>query len=277
MLDYAANAVLYWSLETIRANFEAGCEHQGDDPVRRVAELKGGELNDDSIVEEFWGQVRTNLRAGRVRMIFVADEIPTELRRIVEFLNAQMAPAEVLAVEISQYVGRGLRTLVPRVLGQTAEAQQAKSSAGRMAHKWDEPTFFEELSARKGATVSDVARQILEWVRPRVTRVWWGRGATNGSFVPVLNHKGTDHQLFAVWTYGTVEIYFQYYQHKPPFDSEEMRHELLDKLNAIPDVSLPEEAVTKRPGISLVSLQDSAALSQFLDTCEWVLGEIQAA
>ena len=34
---------------------------------------------------------------------FVAEEIPRELRRIVEFLDVQTDPAEVLAVEIRQY------------------------------------------------------------------------------------------------------------------------------------------------------------------------------
>lgn len=48
----------------------------------------------------------------------MADKIPTELRRIVEFLNQQMDPAEVLAVKIKQYTGQGLKTLVPRVFGQ---------------------------------------------------------------------------------------------------------------------------------------------------------------
>jgi hypothetical protein len=44
--------------------------------------------------DAFWRQVDANLRAGRVRMVFVADRIPPELRRIVEFLNEQMRPAE---------------------------------------------------------------------------------------------------------------------------------------------------------------------------------------
>jgi hypothetical protein len=76
--------------------------------------------------EEFWQRVKINLQAGRVRMVFVADRIPPELRRIVEFLNLQMDPAEVLAIEVEQFVGRGLRTLVPRIIGQTAEAQRRK-------------------------------------------------------------------------------------------------------------------------------------------------------
>ncbi len=52
----------------------------------------------------------------------MADEIPAELRRIVEFLNRQMVETEVLAVEIRQFVGQDLRTLVPRVIGRTEGA-----------------------------------------------------------------------------------------------------------------------------------------------------------
>jgi hypothetical protein len=46
-------------------------------------------------------------------MVFVADEIPLELARMVEFLNAQMDPAEVLAVEVKQFTNTLLRPLSP--------------------------------------------------------------------------------------------------------------------------------------------------------------------
>jgi hypothetical protein len=38
-------------------------------------------------------------------MVFVSDEIPRELWRVVEFLNGQMNPAEVPAIEVKQYLG----------------------------------------------------------------------------------------------------------------------------------------------------------------------------
>ena len=47
--------------------------------------------------------MKTNLQVGKVRLIFLADRIPAELRRVVEFLNQQIDLAEVLAVEIKQY------------------------------------------------------------------------------------------------------------------------------------------------------------------------------
>jgi hypothetical protein len=67
-------------------------------------------------------------------MLFVADRIPAELRRIVEFLNEQMDPAEMLALELQQFSGEGLKTIVPTVFGQTEDAQQRKSVGA--SNKW---------------------------------------------------------------------------------------------------------------------------------------------
>jgi hypothetical protein len=97
MLDYAANAVVYWPVEQLRAEFEQGCAAVGTTPQVEIRDRLG--LHDGD-AELLWQRVKTNLQAGRIRMLFVADRIPAELRRIVEFLNEQMDPAEVLALEL---------------------------------------------------------------------------------------------------------------------------------------------------------------------------------
>ncbi|MEW6578641.1 MAG: hypothetical protein AB1435_05540 [Chloroflexota bacterium] len=273
MLDYAANAVVHWPVERIRAHYETRCETMNLVPEEELQALIGLEADPD----QFWNQVQDHLRIGRIRLIFVADVIPTELRRIVEFLNQQMSPAEVLAVEIRQYVGQGLRSLVPRVVGQTVEAQQKKSGSATPKRQWDEASYFAELQQKFSLTEVDMVRRLLDWARPRTTQIWWGKGKENGSFVPVLNHNGTDHQLFAVFTAGGVEIYFQWYQYKAPFDSEEKRLELLKRLNAIQGVSIPESAIARRPSIPFSTLAKNDALQQFLTVFEWMIGEIRAS
>ena len=140
MLDYAANAVVYWPVEDIRARYEAA--------LPATKELPAEFLGEDVDPDEFWQRVKINLQAGRVRLVFVADRIPLELRRVVEFLNTQMDPAEVLALEIEQFVGSGLRTLVPRIVGQTAEAQRRKGVSADQGEQWDETSFFDALATR---------------------------------------------------------------------------------------------------------------------------------
>src|ERR1700752_177272 len=126
MLDYAANAVLHWSADRLREEFEATCAAQNIDPANALEKLIG----DGGDVAVLWEKVKTNLKAGRVRLLFVADRIPSEVKVIVEFLNRQMDPAEVLAIELRQYEGDGLRTIVPTIFGQTAEAAQRKAVSG---------------------------------------------------------------------------------------------------------------------------------------------------
>jgi hypothetical protein len=83
MLDYAANCVVYWLVEELRSEFEENCAAKGHDPSAVVADLVGPDRDPGG----YWEQVKTNLHAGKIRMLFVADRIPPELRRIVEFLN----------------------------------------------------------------------------------------------------------------------------------------------------------------------------------------------
>src|SRR5688572_3259628 len=96
MLDYAANAVAYWPIEHIRTALEKTCALAGAE--RTLTDL----LGDGADIEKFWSTVAENLRNGNVRLVFVADELPVELKRIIEFLNEQMFPAEVLGVELRQ-------------------------------------------------------------------------------------------------------------------------------------------------------------------------------
>ncbi|HLM56248.1 MAG TPA: hypothetical protein VK422_09045 [Pyrinomonadaceae bacterium] len=271
MLDYAANGVLYWSAETLRAQFEASCREKGADADGAVSNFLGVEGD----AEAFWQNVKTNLQAGKVRLVFVADIIPRELKRIVEFLNEQMDPAEVLAVEIKQYVGEGLKTLVPSVLGLTAEAQQRKSSAPVSKRQWDETLFFEELE-KKSIEDANVARKILDWARPKCTRIWWGKGQQTGSFVPILEHNGIHYQLFTVLTSGFVEFYFGTYQRKRPFDDVAKRLELLRRLNSIEGINIPDDKISLSPNIRLSMVRHEAALRQFLKVFEWFTDEVKA-
>jgi hypothetical protein len=209
-------------------------------------------------------------------MVFVADVIPPELRRIVEFLNGQMDPAEVLALEVKQYVGSGLRSLVPRVLGRTEQAQQKKAPAGE-GRKWDEAAFFEQLGSRFPPEDVTVARRLLEWSLERGARIWHGNGIKHGSLVPSFMHREVPHYVFTLWTYGSVEMQLQSLRTRPPFDRPELREELRRRLNEIPGVSIPEERMTKRPPIPYALLRDAAAMARFVDAADWTVRTIRGA
>jgi len=275
MLDYAANSVLTWTVETVSRWFEERCQRERIDADEAIGSFLAGEA---ATVDDFWTSVKTNLQAGRIRLIFVADEIPAELRRVVEFLNRQMDPAEVLAIEIRQYSDGRMRTLVPQVFGQTSEAIVRKSTPGpRPKRQWDEESFFVDLVERRGEAEAGVARRILDWARAQGCRIWWGQGVKDGGFYPMVDHGGEPNWTVAVWTYGTVEIQFQWLQTRPPFSDEAKRLDLLERLNAIGDVKIDRNRIGKRPGIRLDLLTNAESLDRFLAALDWLVDEIRAS
>ena len=141
MLDYAAFARRTWKVADIRRAFEEAESDAGRNPNDALSELLQSEGDPD--VHNFWQRVETNLRAARMRLLFVADGIPDELAHVVEFLNEQMPGIEVLAVEIKQFIGETGRTLVPRVIGRTAAVPDKASSGSRKKMSRDE--FFAQM------------------------------------------------------------------------------------------------------------------------------------
>jgi len=136
MLDYASNALIYLPVEEIVSNLIKNY------PETELEELLADKLGVETDPIEFWQLVETNFQAGKIRLVFVADEIPDELITIVEFLNKQMNPAEVLALEVKQYIGDGLKTLAPRLVGQSAEVRMRKRFQTKNLNK---TSFFEHL------------------------------------------------------------------------------------------------------------------------------------
>ncbi|MGW7402916.1 hypothetical protein ACWGI9_04080 [Streptomyces sp. NPDC054833] len=162
MLDYAANAARYWPAALLQHSFEETCRADG-----RSMEQAYGELLGERSPDDFWATVEERLAAGQMRLLFVADRIPLELRAIVEFLNRQMRQTDVYAVELTQYRGDGeLKVLVPRVYGEVATA--AKTPSG---HGGTQRTTRAELQAaldtRCTPEVRRVAMALLEHAEVR--------------------------------------------------------------------------------------------------------------
>lgn len=137
LLEYAAHASETWTADELRDTFERQADAQGRDARDDLAALLQTDGEPD--VDGFWEDVSTNLAAKRLRLLFVADDIPDPLARVVAFLNAQMPHIEVLAVEIKRFHGKSAQTLVPRVIGRTSAAP----SRGRSGQRLTRESFLE--------------------------------------------------------------------------------------------------------------------------------------
>ncbi|MCY3693441.1 MAG: hypothetical protein OXI54_15005 [Chloroflexota bacterium] len=128
MLDYAATAASVWSERDMRRIFE----ESSDDPDGEISILL--QRDEEPVINDFWEEVATNLAANRLRLLFVADEIPDELERVVKFLNEQTRDnLEVLAVEVKQYPGQFGQALVSRVIGQVNTPRSSNSRSPNLS------------------------------------------------------------------------------------------------------------------------------------------------
>ncbi len=230
LLEYAANVDVYWPSDRIRS---LAVEHHGGTAGldQAILELLQVEAEGDAseTIESYWKLVDENLRDGKLRLLFVADELPREVRRIIEFLNEKMKDVEVLGVELRQYVGEGLRAMVPRVIGQTEAIRRAKSPSTPSPRH----TTQDELLAACPPDIHDAVSAMIEDAERRDLTVYWG---TKGLSLRAMAPNGRLQSLFYFyppgndgWPTAQVQGYVD-----EALRGTEMGQQFVDDLMAIP-------------------------------------------
>lgn len=225
MLDYAANGIAYWSVDRMRqAASETSTNNLPlDNAILRLMEKVEVNQEDRTVeVENYWKQVETNLRTGKVRLIFVADEIPKELRRLVEFLNEKMTDIEVFAVEVRQFEGGGRKAVVPRVIGFTERAHEEKG--GRKTEK--QPLTDEEFLALCSPEARPFFKRAFDEANKKK-----GYSISRGTVMFAIRASvANDARQYASFVYFTPPNRFDVYLAQLPFSEDEsqtLRKELL--------------------------------------------------
>jgi hypothetical protein len=270
MLDYAANGVKHWPIAEIRRAFEARCDLEGEDPEGVLAAfLQGAESAD-----VFWSRAADNLALGRLRLLFVADVIPSELQRVVEFLNEQMVRTEVLAVEIRQFAGAtDSRTLVPRVFGRTAAAQDLKSSPSAQRERpWDVDSYLAKLESENRGEELDLVRRLFRWTADRGLSWRGGRGAAKASLSVVLEDGREPLSLYEGTSRSILHV--QFFKMGPEFEGVEARRSIADLFNAIPGISMDPER--PYPGIRFDLLDEPRAQEGLFEALDGMLERLRS-
>jgi hypothetical protein len=266
MLDYAANSVVYWPVEGLQADLEVTSAAQGKLSADALTELLGPEASETEFAE-FWLKVKTNLAAGRIRLLFVADAIPSELRRIIEFLNRQMDPAEVLGVELRQFEGQGLQALVPLVVGHLKTPPVRPDN-----RQWDKASILAEIQSRFSEAELEVARGVAEWMEGSGGSLSFGSGQKGSTSVGFTNNDGVRLDPIRLWTDGGIAIPpVKQWKRKPFFDEMENRRELIRRLKEIDGVNIANDDRT-RPLVRLSDLSSSPSKTQkFVSILNWIV------
>lgn len=266
MLDYAANSVAYLPIDRIVSLFRQGVQELDKDPDEQLANF----LGDGEDTDFFWRRVDANLRAGRIRLVFVADRIPATLRRIVEFLNEQMRPAEVLALELEQFASSdGIRTLVPRLIGNTQRAEVAKSvqASPPPASETDLLDGFGSDETRRAAN------QLMGWLRQVDCKVGLISGQKSiSALVAMPGRKPVC--VLQIDTSGKVWVNIGNLEVTAAFADATSRQEVLQRLQAILGVAL--SAAPKYPSFPLSALLRSDTWAGFQAVINDIIARLKA-
>lgn len=223
MLDYAANASTHWESGTLAASFAVtvGIEN---------AESALADFIGDQDQDAFWGQVESNLRSGRIKLVFVADQIPRELAVVAEFLNSQMR-ADVRAIELQWFSDKeGLTTLVPRVIGESIREDSAK--AGRSMSSMSVAEWIDKNLLRHGPDTIAGVEKFMAIVAE--TDGQCVVPSTAGSIVAQWPaHDGRFAYAFGVYPSGKIVLRLGYLKYRARFADEAARQSLYDKLSDI--------------------------------------------
>lgn len=256
MLDYAANALAYWQAGTIAMSFAATCATTGINADAKLAEFLG-----QADPTAFWDQVDANFQAGRVKLVFVADNIPRELARIVEFLNEQMK-ADVRAVELKWYQNSaGATTLVPRIFGETARAAAQKKASGARLDALNVTQWIEKHIQPRGdygVAGAEAFVVILEGLGGQI-EVSNAQGSIYGLF---RSQNGTRYYPLHLSTDNLVTVSFNYLLKRPKLLQEVVRKEVYDSFQeAIGPLSTAN--LSGYPGFPVTVLSDPEAQTRF--------------
>jgi hypothetical protein len=92
-----------------------------------------------------------------------------------------------------------------------------------------------------------------------------------------LEHHGVEVTPISLQTYGSLSVWFGELKNQSTFADENKRLELLRRLNDISGVTVPRKAIDKYPSIALTTLNEEAALAQFLRVLDWIAQEIRTS
>ena len=250
MLDYAANLTAWWTTATIRDRFVAriGKEDAADELV-----CQHGDVED---AERFWARVDANLVSHRLRLVFLADEIPSELARIIEFLNDQMDRTEVFGLSVARYAGPdgGSALLSVDRIGDSEAARAVKGSRSRgKVRSWTEPEVLETIAEHAGTDVASRVRTVVDGAKRAGYEVL---ALDNQTGSLVLRLPRTDDTYVYVGKFnnrGELQWDFHRLALTAEFGDPARLRELADRVGKAADAHLDDDALAGKPRVDIQS------------------------
>jgi hypothetical protein len=267
MLDYAASFKATWSATKLRELWHSKCL-DAESAMERF--LAASAVED---ADAFWTLVDTKIRAGEMRLLFVADRLSTPVVRIIEYLNEQMATTEVIGVEVlphSSAADPSIVAYVPTVRGRTSAVAPAKSSSETRPVE----EFERMLLDRHGPEVFDAVQQLIGRASDLGGFVTTGTDARNPRLFLNFFTGATGKNLWPLVVnprIGKVALQLRWMAYVPGFDDEDRRAEFVSRCATAIGQSIDAPRMDGFPGFQVQVLTNPGVVDSLGEVLKWFL------
>jgi hypothetical protein len=210
-------------------------------------------------------------------LVFVADVIPAELRAIVEYLNRQMSPTEVLAVEVKQFVDDAsrLKTLVPKVIGQTVASQSKRSASSGVSLNIEVDEFMDAVASQGSPERIAASKAIIEWASSRGCEMVFTQATREVAFTPGIRVGDRIETPITCKHHGKLVFRMRNLVSHRQFSQPEVVAEMQTKLESLPGFNI-RGGMRGLPCVELDQIVDDKDLTKLLALLDWFLEKLRS-
>lgn len=261
----------------------------------------------ESNCEELAETLISRFFSGNLNLVIACDKAPIGLDELVRGVANQSAlEFDLSVVEVTPYTKNGSkpsdiifipktrvatevisRTVVtvsfrqndqkPSVDVKTTSIEEIENeideiTKGRRPKYWDETSVLESV-----ANDADVTKELLECFFTKGASVNFPK-TLNPTIRLMIKHNGNDHRIFDIngaMDRGELWINFSDYSNIVPFDANEKRQEMVDKINSIPGIEIPPDSINNGRRIFVSALRNESAYEEFIKIYDWFFDQIK--
>lgn len=252
IIEYAANAADNWLGGKLFEKASKYYADKGFDLNELVTQLTE---NDDESASDFFDRIENNLMQGKMRLIITADKLRPEVRKVIEYLNAETRSIEILGLEISFYGDDDESfVLVPTIVGQSQIIANKKSGSEKPT-TWDYQLFVDELGKLDKSTLTERLENIASWAKD--AGVFVAASAKD----PAFGLQGRHGRRIFTFYINSIYCFLHPSYHG---DSARERDDFVTKLKVIPIFNFSDKVVSEaKEGRTAFGTIDSISDDEF--------------
>ena len=283
LLEYAANGLRAWPKGTLRKIFEKRHNAQGhiEEFLARDLEVRDSDTENPqetraSQIDAFWNSVDNSLSKGRIRLVFLADSLPRDLVRVIEFLNERFESIEVVGVEVRKFETQALHILVPRVMGLSTKAWEKRARSDSASIEWDEESFLDQFARNHGDVGRDSVERIMKWCEENGVDIGFTK-SSNGSFVPEIPVGKRRVWPIAISVDGRIKLQLGHLANRGGgMETLDARETLIRRLNQFLEKPIGIDRASGTPSFEIREINSPSTHMRFLETLDWIKRSVQS-